>query len=483
MKRVAFIRPAPRRKQRGIVFYLMITGMAAAMATMTLALTGVFSSSNARSDQEQRILQDARRLIIAHLVGADLDVGGRRLGEWRLFADLPIAAGPGVDASEPNYDGTAESGGCATRTWTVGAALTPVATSGADARCFGRLPWRSLGLAIPDAGDDPDMYVPWVVVSPNLAAASACLPNLHPSALGQAFAGFGCLGSMPYPWITVVDERGTVISDRVAVAVILPGVPLQGQLRGPGAGPAAYLDSITVSGGCPAPCQAGTYNNANYAHANNQPTVLIQASSEARAQERKGFFALPYQFNDRVAYITVDELMTALEARARREIRRSLEAFRTARGYYPFAADLSSTTGACVTGARLGRVPTQQGSCNATDFLTLPTWLTDAGWHRYFVYSASSRCVPGSTACNAPGLTVGANNAVNALLLSPGQPITNAPFALSRGAAQVPLNGLVLSANAADYLDAVENAAGAVDVFEATAAQPAPNNDRLETLN
>jgi hypothetical protein len=47
----------------------------------------------------------------------------------------------------------------------------------------------------------------------------------------------------------------------------------------------------------------------------------------------------------------------------------------------------------------------------------------------------------------------------------------------------VPLNGLVLSANAADYLDAVENAAGAVDVFEATAAQPAPNNDRLETLN
>ena len=470
-------------RQQGIVFYLVIVAMAVSMSLLTLALTGMTSLKDLRADQADRILLDARRSILSYLVNVDIDSSGRRLGEWRLFADLPIAASAGLDATEPNYDGTAEIAGCATRTWAVGQALTPVSTSGPAARCFGRLPWRSLGLSIPDAGDDPDAYVPWTIVSPNLATASACQPNLHPSALGQAYVGYLCLGAMPYPWISVRDERGNLISDRVAVALILPGGPLQGQVRGPGAGPAAYLDQVTVTAACPAPCQPGTYNNADYAHADNLPTTLIQANADASASERKGFYAAPYAFNDRVVYITIDELMAKLENRARIEVKRGLEAFKSARGYYPNAADLSSATGQCNSSQRFGRLPIAQGSCQAGDTLSLPAWLTDAGWHRYFLYSVSARCNLGNNACNAPGLTVGSNTAVNALLLAPGLPVTSTPYVVARANAQAPLTGQILSANPADYLDSIENAGGAVDVFEATSLQPYPNNDRLETLN
>jgi hypothetical protein len=78
---------------------------------------------------------------------------------------------------------------------------------------------------------------------------------------------------------------------------------------------------------------------------------------------------------------------------------------------------------------------------------------------------------------------VGSNNAVNAVLLAPGLPVTSPPYVVARANAQTPLTGQILSINPADYLDSIENAGGAVDVFDATALQPYPNNDRLETLN
>jgi hypothetical protein len=464
------------------MFYLMIASMAIAMVTISLAMTGFSARSDDRTDQAQRVLQDARRLVIEHLTNPDTDGTGRRLGQWGLFPDLPIAAGGGLDASEPNIDGFAEAAGCATSGWVPGQALSAVGMSLGAARCFGRFPWKSMGLPVGDAGDDVDSLVPWIIVSPNLVTSAACLPNLHPSALAQPYAGYACSGAVPYPWITVRDARGNIVSDRVAVALIIPGVRMQGQVRGPAAAPNQYLDTVTINAGCPAPCQPGTYNNAEFAHPDGQPTTLIQAPVDAKAAQRLGYFAQPYNFNDQVAFITVEDLMKALEARARLEVRRQLEAFKLARGYFPFAADLTSTTGTCVNGQRLGRLPVVPGNCGPTDVLALPAWLTAGGWHRYFVYSVSARCVPGNNACNAPGLTVAADTAVNAVLISPGSPISTAPFAASRGSAQTPMVGLALSAQLADYLDAVENAGGTPDVFDSTLGAAGPNNDRLEIL-
>jgi hypothetical protein len=469
--------------ESGIVFYLLVIGMAATMAMLTIGLHMSSGGLNNKRTEEQRILQDARRLLLAHLVSADLDAGSRRLGEFGIFPDLPIASGSGLDITEPNYDGLGEGTGCATRTWLPGQALSATNSSGANARCIGRIPWKTLGLAIPEAGDDTHALIPWVIISPNLTTKASCVLDLHPGNLGQNFTGYGCTGKLPYPWLTVLDDRGNVQSNRVAIAIILPGSLLPGQNRQQTSGPSDFLDTLTIAGNCPTPCQPGTYSNANFAHPNNQPTTLIQAGHDARAAEKMGFYGTPYAFNDVVLYITADEVMAALEQRAKMEIKNALAVFKATHGHYPYASDIALGTGECIANQRFGRIPIAQGSCPANSYLALPAWLTNAGWHRYFFYSISARCNISNAACNAPGLVVGTNNAVSALLLSPGKPITTAPFTSAKNGPQTPLSGLLLSNDAADYIDAIENAAGAIDVFEATQNQPFPNNDRLEILN
>ncbi len=470
------------RRQRGVVFLLALTLLAIATATLLGGMLVLADGRGERARASERLLADVKRLLIADLSAPDADQPptGRRLGQWRLLPDLPIATGPGPDAAEPSYDGLAESGGCATRTWAPGQALTAVALSGASARCFGQIAWRDLGLPLDDPGPaDPDGVVPWVIVSPNLVTSIACLRDLNPLSAVSAYAGYGCPGYPPHPWIRVVDERGNLLSDRVAFAVILPGPALASQARTPAAGPAAFLDSVTIAAGCHAPCQPGTYDNARYNHADGLPTVLIRAPVDALAAERSGNYASGYAFNDRLAYVTADELFATLEQRARAELVRRLLAYRAAKGHFPYAAPFSSGSGDCAASTRFGHPPALDGSCGAGGALALPAWFTDAGWHRYFAYAASARCVASNTACNAPGLVVGSRNDVNALVIAPGPPIVAAPYAASRLAAQTPLPGGTPSALAADTIDSIENAAGTPDVFEATGALPAPNNDRL----
>jgi hypothetical protein len=476
---------AGRTAQRGAAFYLFVMSVAIAMSAAVLAAARRDDTRDARDRVAQAVLRDARAALLAELAQPDLDVPatGRRLGDLRAGPDLPIAAGPGNDAAEPVYDGLGEPSGCAYRGWLPGAPLRTVATAGAALRCFGRLPWRELGLSLPatDAADTAGL-VPWVVVSPNLAAQAACLPDLTPLALGQPYAGFGCTGAPQFPWITVLDERGNLLSDRVAIALVLPGPAQPGQVRGAAADPAQYLDRATLGAGCPAPCQPGVYDNAGYNHPDGQPTVLIAAPRDPLRAQALGYTDAPWTFNDRIAWVTIDEVLAALETRARRELVRALLAFRTAHGYFPYAAPLNSGTGDCAPGLRIGHPPAAPGGCGAAEVLALPAWFTAAGWHRYFVYAASPRCVAANASCTAPGLSVGPNAAVNALVIGPGAPVTSAPFTAAKAGVQQPLSGLLLSANAADYLDAIENAGGTPDVFVATAGQSGPANDRLEIV-
>lgn len=475
--------PGAASSQRGAVFYLMIVLLAMTSVGFLGAVIGLNDPARARAVEDDRLLQQARAAVLTYLSSPDLDGTGRRLGEWRLTPDLPVAAGAGNDSTEPNLDGFAESTGCAYRGWSAGQPLRPVALSGASARCFGRLPWRDLGVAIGDS-DPTDVpgRVPWLVVSPNLMADAACLPNLNPLIARQAYVAYGCPALLPYPWLTVVDERGNQLSDRVAFALVLPGPPSGTQSRAQTSGPAAYLDRLTIAAGCPLPCTPGAYDNAAFDHADGQSTVLIAAQGNPLSRQRTGGYAQPDGFNDRVVFVTVDELLAVLERRARLEFSARLKSFRSAHGYWPPAAPLDAVAGDCAHGLRFGHPAVAPGSCGATEIASVPAWLTDAGWHRYFVYSVSPQCVHGSTSCAAPGLVVGSNSAVNAVLISPGYPITSAPYAASKNAAQSPLDGGLLSGLANDYLDSIENAAGTVDVFEPTTSQVAPNNDRLVVL-
>jgi hypothetical protein len=229
----------PRPPQHGAAFYLVIVTMAIALATVLTALHTVRGNAQRAADRDGQTLKMARQWVLQHGVQVDLDgaLSTRRLGEWQAFSDLPIAPGAGADSTEPNLDGWAESVGCATRDWLPGQALRPVAVSGADARCIGQLPWRTLGLTVPSQRDEG--AIPWMVMSPNLALsrASGCWKHYHPASLTAGGASGSCQDGPPYPWIRVVDERGNLLSDRVAIALIAPGPTLPGQTRQANAGP------------------------------------------------------------------------------------------------------------------------------------------------------------------------------------------------------------------------------------------------------
>lgn len=481
--------PLSRRRQGGAAFYLFIIAAAGALVALGYGALSLLDGHAARLQGHDRALDEGRRLVLAMLLSVDGEASPRRLGEPRGFPDLPIAAGGGVDAVEPAYDGLAETLGCAYRSWAPGMALLPVATSGVAARCVGRLPWRDLGFVPPD-GDLADGLgaIPWLVVSPNLAVAAGCLPDFTPIGFAQAGPGAGCDGRPPYPWIRVVDARGNLISDRVAVALIVPGPPVAGQTRSATAGPAAWLDRLTILPGCAAPCQPGSYDNAGYGHADGQPTVLIAGPRAPVFGAASALYQEPVEFNDRLAWITVDDLAVAMERRARRLLVERLKAFRALHGHYPYAAATGSTAGDCVPGLRFGQVAVQEAGCGAGSTLVLPTWFVAGGWHRYFFLAVSPRCVAALAACNAPGLTVvdstngTSTDDVDALVLSPGAPITAAPYAPSRLGPQAPLTGFTRSVLPADYLDSVENAAGLPDSFELPPLAGATGNDIVEIV-
>lgn len=436
-----------------------------------------------QADQAAQIrltLKRAKELVIAQLTQPQLQGAMTRLGQLTLLPDLPIATGAGVDAAEPAYDGLAETTGCAFRGWNSGQNLRAPAISGARARCFGRLAWQSLGLTINAvAGDDREGIVPWLVMSPNLAASTACLPNLNPLMLAQVYSGYSCPGALPYPWLTVVDERGNTISDRVAFALIAPGPALPGQNRTATAGPRAWLDTARVSATCAAPCRPGIYNNADYNHADGNSWTLIQASQLSGQLQGAALYETPHRFNDTLLFVTADELFNEIEQRVRREVITALNRFQSTHGYLPFAAPLNDSSTSCQAGLTFGHPATDEGSCGAGSTAGLPAWLVDSGWTQYLLYAVSPRCNQGNAACNPPGLVLDARTDINGLLITPGAAIQQAPYAVAAGGVQQPVTGTGLSASPADWLDTAENAGGSPDVYVSYAMGSGPRNDRL----
>ena len=160
-----------------------------------------------------------------------------------------------------------------------------------------------------------------------------------------------------YPWFTIRDRNGVVISSRVTAVIIAPGEPIGGQDRSGGiADPNQYLDKITMADNT-------VYQNYNYPTndidvkefiigenfktvAKNDPTYKNQAIQ-------------PYYYNDKLVYITVDELMYALEKRVLEETKNKLNKYYSVNLYYPFAAGLGSTSNSnqCVQGNYRGLLP------------------------------------------------------------------------------------------------------------------------------
>ena len=198
----------------------------------------------------------------------------------------------------------------------------------------------------------------WYEVSSNLlhdykssaAHSNGASPVINPSIINNPDPN--------YPWFVVLDRNGVVISDRVAAVIIAPGAASGIQDRTGGIANAnQYLDKIVMADGT-------QYQNYGYQVPGTTPVQEFIIGDDFRVVAKndstyKNQSIELYYYNDKLVYITIDELMYALEKRVLQEAKDSLNKFKTAKGYYPFAAGLGSATNPnqCTQGNFRGLLP------------------------------------------------------------------------------------------------------------------------------
>jgi hypothetical protein len=136
-----------------------------------------------------------------------------------------------------------------------------------------------------------------------------------------------------YAWLKVLDRNGQLISDRVAAVIIAPGDNLGQQSRGVGAAPNQFLDIFYKDG--------VAYANHDYSRADE---TFVMGDSAESTDTQDTSFQQPYLFNDQLVYITIDELMQAVNKRVLAESKWLLNAYAQSSGSFPNAADLSVMT-------------------------------------------------------------------------------------------------------------------------------------------
>ncbi|MDX1433043.1 MAG: hypothetical protein R3286_11415, partial [Gammaproteobacteria bacterium] len=161
----------------------------------------------------------------------------------------------------------------------------------------------------------------WYAVSRNLLRGADAGP-LNPDARDP--------GRVAHPWLTVSGPDGVPLQDpstgtnlAIAAVIIAPGPPITGlgqNRTGAAPNPANYLDSIVITG--------NTYDNSDM---DSCPDNAVAPCSDLGEE----FVLIPNaspddNFNDRIIYITVDELMRAVEKRVLGEAAIAMDSYRTA---------------------------------------------------------------------------------------------------------------------------------------------------------
>ena len=320
--RRSFLLAPCRSGQRGAV---LLTALAVALLTGTSLLLARLEATAAPRAREAaataRALAQARQALIGWSVGAGLAGGGTE----HTPGVLPF---PDRNTDRNGYDGKADC-----------------VTSGlSDRHLIGRLAWagdvspcpaRALGVELRDGSGEPL----WYAVSRNLVShrgGSAPDPPINPDLLG---------GSPAYPWLRLIDANGGVVrgSDgeplEIAAVIIAPGPPLAGQMRtGVAPDAAQYLDNATVDG--------VAYDNAD-SDGCRDAVAGASAYTDCPGLAGEEFILYPDSrdtgtgtdsFNDRIAYVTAEELLRAVEARALGAMALVLERYRTRHGAYPWMA-------------------------------------------------------------------------------------------------------------------------------------------------
>jgi hypothetical protein len=302
------LRGARARRQSGIAVLMLLTLLVLVGAALLLQALNAAGRESRQELATTRALIQAKDALIGLAVSHPVDPG------MLPFPDR---------SNDGNYDG--------------GADCLPVTVLVSNTHLLGHLPWQGQGgPCIGDPGAMGDLRdgtgAPlWYAVSENLVRRSDGSafqdPPINPDWADLA----------PWPWITVRGGDGAVLSDRVAFVVIAPGVPLPGQSRSGLPAPADYLDSVTIGG--------TTHSNADF-----DQDFIIHPDSRRTADAGDSF-------NDRLVYVTIDELMPGIERRVLGTVAQALRTYRDDFGVYPWLSPFGDPGFHGAAGVREGHVP------------------------------------------------------------------------------------------------------------------------------
>lgn len=346
--------PHPANAQRGVTLMLMLVILILGSVTFLVTSLSKATLSLERNRQSSDLLAKSKEAVLGYLVGG----GSAHTPGWmsppdvldKLSATEKLADGV---TQGSNYDGQWEAGCFNTLNAGNTPPYTPLTTTPANMKCLGRLPWKGLGLSLGNTSEnDPLGTMPWIAYSSNLMNSTQPINSE--------------LLNVTTNWLTVRDMNGNVLSNRVAFLIIIPGTPLAGQTRPlpPSlGGPQQYLDSITVPAGCAAPCQPGTYSNFDLAAHDPFINGFIMGEEhrwiDDPANPGKQIEDSTYQFNDKLLYVTIDELMPLIEKRIAREVKQCLDDYAaTSNNKYPWAVPVTDTSNyLSANNTRFGRLP------------------------------------------------------------------------------------------------------------------------------
>ncbi|OIR11372.1 hypothetical protein GALL_68650 [mine drainage metagenome] len=379
------------QRQHGAAFIIMLVILIMGVSIYLVSSLSKVTLQTARNEKSSDLLAQAKEIVIGYAVNG---TGGTRPGDLMIPDVLSSTETPPY-----NYDGVTE-GGCldASKTSSTPIPGLPVIGGGAsnwtNMRCLGRMPWKSFNVPLGSPSEnDPTGFMPWYAVSANLVDPTHVTPlNSELLNTDNTLHGPNNYPPAPHPWLTVRDMNGNVLSNRVAFVIIIPGATLPGQSRplsasqgGPGLGGAnQYLDSITVPPTCTAPCVPGTYNNFDMDDdfiMGDEHRWIASTSNPGQQIEDPN-----YHFNDKLLYVTIDELMPLIEKRIAREVKGCLDNYASnasnTNNRYPWAASVTDNTPFPVNlgdpsrpgayGTNFGRIP-ESPDTSTTSGSTPPT--------------------------------------------------------------------------------------------------------------
>jgi hypothetical protein len=415
-----------RPNQQGLAMLIFVFTIALALIGLVVVSVNSESLKRLRQDNTAHVLANAKAALIGWSVAHP---------EYPGIMPFPDRNTDG------NYDGNSDCIAALNYSHLIG--RLPYAAQ--TAPCIG-IGATQYGLS--DSFVDGDGEALWYAVSRNL---------IRPTALGAVVINPAIMDNPTYPWLIVRGKNGQIISNRIAAVIIAPGKVVGAQNRAGGiAAAAAYLDAVVVSG--------VAYSNANYAVPNED---FIMGEDMQTVPATHPTFGQPYQFNDQLIFITIDELMVALERRAAAEASNALRNYylnssaAPANRYYPYAAILGDVNDACDEARQMGALPLDSAATSCTHPNTglnslLPQWWLESGWQNFMYYAIANDCSFATQGCLAGGaITVGTQLNVNALIVSTGEALAGQ---------------LRPSNNATDYLDSAENVDGDL-VFDAVGTQ------------